>query len=78
MRSILRTLRRLSLIPKTKRNRAVLLRTRFKTLWRSQIHINLQIDAGVGFVYGVQCIISMKDSEGSMLVSAHASTAYTV
>jgi hypothetical protein len=33
------------LIPKTKRNRAVLLRTRFKTLWRSQIHINLKIDA---------------------------------
>jgi hypothetical protein len=45
MRSIRRTLRRPSLIPKTKRNRAVLLRTRSKTLWRSQVHINLKIDA---------------------------------
>jgi hypothetical protein len=44
MRTIRRTLRRPSLIKKTKRNRAVLLRIRFKTLWRSQIHINLKID----------------------------------
>jgi len=29
-------------------------------------------------VYGVQCIISIKDSEGSILVSAHASTVYAV
>jgi hypothetical protein len=80
MRSIRRTLRRRSLIPKTKRNRAVLLRTRFETLWRSQIHINLKIDAdaGVAFVYGVQFIISIRDSEGSIQVSAHASTVYAV
>jgi hypothetical protein len=45
MRSIHRTLRRPSLLPKTQRNRAVLLRTRFKTLWRSEIHINLKMDA---------------------------------
>jgi hypothetical protein len=44
MRSIRRTLRRPSLIPKTKRNRAVHLGTRFKTLWRSQMHIHLEID----------------------------------
>jgi hypothetical protein len=30
---------------KKQRNRAVLLRTRFTTLWRSEIHINLKIDA---------------------------------
>jgi hypothetical protein len=35
-------------------------------------------DAGVAFVFGVQCIISVKDSEGSILVSAHASTLYAV
>jgi hypothetical protein len=45
MRSIRRTLRRPSFLPKTQRNRAVLLRTRFKTLWRSEIHSNLKIDA---------------------------------
>jgi hypothetical protein len=35
-------------------------------------------DAGVAFVSGVQYVISIKDSEGSMLVSAHASTVYAV
>jgi hypothetical protein len=45
MRSIHRTLRRPALLPKTQRNRAVLLRTRYKTLWRSEIHTNLKIDA---------------------------------
>jgi hypothetical protein len=35
-------------------------------------------DAGVAFVSGVQCIISIKDSEGSMLVTAHASAVYAV
>jgi hypothetical protein len=45
MCSIRRTLRRPSLLPKTQRNRAVLLRTRFTTLWRSEIRINLIIDA---------------------------------
>jgi hypothetical protein len=35
-------------------------------------------DAGVAFVCAVKYIISIKDSEGSMLVSAHASTAYAV
>jgi hypothetical protein len=45
MRSISRTLRGVSVLPKTQRNRAVLLRTQFRTLWRSGIHINLKIDA---------------------------------
>jgi hypothetical protein len=45
MRSIRRTLRRPSFLPKTQRNRAVLLRTRFTTMWRSEIHSNLKIDA---------------------------------
>jgi len=35
MRSIRRTLKRRSFIQKTKRNRAVLLRTRFKSLWEA-------------------------------------------
>jgi hypothetical protein len=45
MRSIRRTLKRPSLLPKTQRNHAVLLRIRFTTLWRSEIHKNLKIDA---------------------------------
>jgi hypothetical protein len=35
-------------------------------------------DAGVAFVYAVKYIISIKNSEGSMLVSAHASAVYAV
>jgi hypothetical protein len=35
-------------------------------------------DTGVAFVSAVQYIISIKDSEGRMLVSAHASTVYAV
>jgi len=34
----------MSVLPKTQRNRAVLLRLRFTTLWRSEIHISLKID----------------------------------
>jgi hypothetical protein len=55
------------------RNRAVL-STKFETLWESEIHVN----AGVASVYGVQCTITIKDSEGSILVSAHVSTVYGV
>jgi hypothetical protein len=56
----------------------------FQMLWRSEIHINLQIDADAlnrrrrRFLSALQYIISIKDSEGSMLVSAHASTVYAV
>jgi hypothetical protein len=45
MRSIRRKLEGPSILPKTQHNRAVLLRTRFKTLWRSEIHVNLKIGA---------------------------------
>jgi hypothetical protein len=45
MYSIRRTLRGPSVLPKTQRNRAVLFRTRFTLLWRSEIHINPKIDA---------------------------------
>jgi hypothetical protein len=45
MRSILWTLKGPSVLPKTKQIRTVLFRTRFTTLWRSEIHINLKIDA---------------------------------
>jgi hypothetical protein len=47
--------------------------------WKSKKSTTMPwTDAGVAFVYGVQCIISMKDSEGCILVSAHASTVYAV
>jgi hypothetical protein len=45
------------------------------------VYIELRMpwtDAGVAFVSAVQYIISIKDSEGSMLVSEHASTVYAV
>jgi hypothetical protein len=45
MRRIRRTFRGQSVLPKTQCNRAVLLGTRLTTLWRSEIHINLKIDA---------------------------------
>jgi hypothetical protein len=45
MRSTRRTLRGPSVLPKTQRNRAVLLITRLTTLWRREIHMNLKIDA---------------------------------
>jgi hypothetical protein len=45
MRSIRRTLRGPSVLPKTQPNHALLLRTRFRTLWRSEIHFNPKIDA---------------------------------
>jgi hypothetical protein len=72
MRRIRRRLRGRSVLPKTQWNNAVILRTRFTTLWRSEIHTNRKIDAGLRYT------ISIKDSEGSMLLSAHASTVYAV
>jgi hypothetical protein len=45
MRSIRRKLTGPSALRKTQRNHAVILRTRFKTIRRSEIHINLEIDA---------------------------------
>jgi hypothetical protein len=35
-------------------------------------------DAGFNFVFAVQYVIFIKDNEGSMLVSAHASSVYAV
>jgi hypothetical protein len=69
-------------LPKTERNRAVLLRTPFTTLWSCEIHINLKIDADapnrrlVHLFSVVQCITSVKVSEGIILGSAHESTTY--
>jgi hypothetical protein len=40
--------------------------------------MNLKIDAGVAFVSAIQYVISIKDSEGSMLVRAQACTVYAV
>jgi hypothetical protein len=73
--SICPKLRGRSVLLKTQRNPAVLFRTRFTTIWRSEIHIGLKVDAGVGF-FSVQYIMSVKDSEGNMLGSEHASTTY--
>jgi len=38
----------LSVLPGTQQNRAFPLRTRFTTLWRCEIHINLKMDADAG------------------------------
>jgi hypothetical protein len=38
------------------------------------MNLKIDADADVSFVSTVQYIISIKDNEGSMLVSAHAST----
>jgi hypothetical protein len=40
--------------------------------------MNLKIDAGVVFMPSVYNIISIKYSQGSMLVSAYAPTVYAV
>jgi len=45
MRSSHGTLKSSSLLPKTQRNRTGLFRTRFITLWGSEILINVKIDA---------------------------------
>jgi hypothetical protein len=56
MRSVGRKLSGHSVLLKTQGNRAVLLQTRFTTLWKSEIHMNLKLDAdaGVAFVSAVQ------------------------
>jgi hypothetical protein len=42
------------------------------------MNLKFDADAGVAFVSAVKYIISVKDSEGSMPVSAHASTVYAL
>jgi hypothetical protein len=64
-------------LPKTQRNRAVLFRTRFTTIWRSEINIGLKVDdndddAGIGF-YRVKYVMYVKDSESNKLRRVHAS-----
>jgi hypothetical protein len=83
MRSIRRMFRGPSILPKTQWNLADLLRTRFKTLWRSEYHINLKIDAeALNRRRRCFCvrrtIYYIKDSEGSIMVSAYASVLYAV
>jgi len=78
LHSILETLRGQSVVEKTKWNHAVLFPARFTTLWRSEIHIDLKIDADVlyrrrrRFVSGIQCIISTKGYGGHILDTANA------
>jgi len=45
VRSVIRNFRGPSVLPKTQRNRVILLRTLFKPLWGSEVHKNLKIDA---------------------------------
>jgi hypothetical protein len=84
MRSIRRTLKRQSVLAKTQRKRGVLLRTRFRTLSRSEIHNNLKIDADAlnrrrrRFSVRRTVYHIYQDSEGCMLVGANASTVYVV
>jgi hypothetical protein len=54
----------------------MLFRTRFTTIWGSEIRIGLTVDADAGLFSGVQYIVSVKVSEGNMLESEHASTTY--
>jgi hypothetical protein len=42
------------------------------------MNLKIETDAGVAFVTAIKYIISINDSEGTMLVSAHASTVYAV
>jgi len=82
MRSIRRTLTGPSVLPKTQRNRGLLLRTCFTTISGTEIHISRKFyaDAMNGrrrpFVLAVKYIISITNSEGSMLVSTQAPTTY--
>jgi hypothetical protein len=46
-------------------------------LWRSKIHINLKIDAGV-VVSAVKYILTIKGREGRILLSSNAFTVYAV
>jgi len=84
VRRIRRSFRGRSVLPKTQRIQAVLLLTRFSTLWRYEIHINLKIDVNAlnrrrrRFCVRRKYVVSIRDSEGSMLISGHASSVYAV
>jgi hypothetical protein len=45
---------------------------------KRNLYLKIGADAGVAFVSAVQYIISIKDSEGSILVSTHAYTVNAV
>jgi hypothetical protein len=81
-RTIRRTLRGTPVLPKTQWNHSVLFGTRFTTLWRSEIPSSLKVDANAlnqrrrRFFSGVQYLVSVKETEGIMLGSTHASTTY--
>jgi hypothetical protein len=64
-------------LTKTQWNRALLFRTHFKMIRRSEIHIGLKVDdnTGVGF-FSVTYIICVNKSEDNMLGSAQAPTTY--
>jgi hypothetical protein len=76
MRNVHRTLRRLRTI--ATHGNLVLFRTRFGRVCRSQIHINLKIDADAGLALpsGEQCVISNKDRLCNMVSRAHVSVTF--
>jgi hypothetical protein len=65
-------------VEKTPWNRPVLFPTRFTTLWRREIHIDLKLtptpctDVGVAFSSGVQYVKSINGHGGRILDIAHA------
>jgi len=56
----------------------MLYRSRLGTVWRSEIHMNLKMDADADFVSAEHYVTAIKDPEGSILVTAQASTIYAV
>jgi hypothetical protein len=84
MRSTIRTLTGPSVLSKTQRNSAVLLRTDFTMLWRSEIHINLKIDVDAlsrrrrRFCVRRTLYHIYQGQWRHKLISAHASTVYAV
>jgi hypothetical protein len=75
MRRLHRTLRGPSVLPKTQRNRAMLFRTRFITIRRSEIHISLKLDADADVGLLPCTIHHISQGQGMQYTtSAHAST----
>jgi hypothetical protein len=77
VRSILRTLRGEFVVGKTTESCGAISNT-FHNVVEKRNPFNLKIDAGVAFVSAKKYIISIKNNEGTMLVSAHASTVYAM
>jgi len=74
MRSIRRTFRGPFVLPNTQRNLLVIFRARFTMICRTEIHMSVSRRRRR---FLLRCTIHhVKDSEGNMLESAHASMTY--